>query len=131
MARFVRETPPFSDRARHRTRRGANTIRVIACNGQSHESAVGTSGHHYAIGIEIGPCFDPVEQCGNIFVGIFTLKSVVELQEIFSVTGRAAYIRKNDGATELVDKVIVAPEKRGPELCFWSAVNINDYWRFL
>src|ERR1044072_5659352 len=69
---------------------------------------------------------NPVEQGRDVLVGIFALKAVVEFQERFYVTFRSADVRKDDGAAELVDEIIVPPQIGGAVLRFRAAVDIDD-----
>src|SRR5207302_1549527 len=58
----------------------------------------------------------------------FAFETVVEFQESFSVAGRAAHVRKENRAAELIDEVIVPSQITRTVLRFGAAVDIDNDW---
>ena len=55
--------------------------------GERHEAAIASAGDHDAVGVEIGPAGDPLEEGPDVANGILSLQTVVELHERLAVAG--------------------------------------------
>lgn len=91
--------------------RAADAIAVKRCDGQGHVAAVASTGNTDAASVQLWLRADPVEQSVDVFVRVFAQKSVIEHRECLAEAGRSAHVRKNQGDSQLVQKVILPSQK--------------------
>ncbi len=48
-------------------------------------AAIAYARYQYPIRVQVGLCLDPVQQCANVFIGIFAKISIVELKKLLAV----------------------------------------------
>src|SRR5260370_25518545 len=87
-------------------------VAVEGENGKCHVPAVAASGDGDAVGIKIGLGGNPVKEGVDVLIGILSLEAVVEQGKALAVAGGPANVGIDQDNPELIQKEVVAPEKR-------------------
>ena len=82
--------------------------------GERHEATVAAAGDHDAVGVEIGPGGDPIEEGPDVADRILALERVVELHKRLPVAGRPTDVGIHKRHAELAHEEVVAPLKDRP-----------------
>ena len=101
-------------------------VAIVGHGRQHHIAAVGAAIDHHAVGVQVGPGGDPVQQRADVAHRILPLEAVVQAHIGAAVAGRAAHVGGDDGKAQLGHPELHGRRIAGPILAFRPAVDHHD-----